>query len=283
MTRQEVYNYIVGQLAVPVTLIEKFLNSFSKVLDFITESAVTDIIPDWTSTLTFNLDGTGSGKYCKHPDTNGKKRLFETKTSLNTNNPPPTDPLITENTHWREISQSSGSSIKEWAAGLFGTGLIIVFHNHSIHGRGLCQLLDPARPFQSTNIETEITAGKWSFIAISKDYVDAAAIQVDTTGSVITLDMLNRVRLAFKGSAVIAGNKSVVITNDTPSEEVKNFRFQTDAAGREFIFESDVKMQNWDGNWTDATKKWISPAAGLFDLAANHINNVWTVRIFGPF
>lgn len=173
MTRQEVYNYIVGQLAVPVTLIEKFLNSFSKVLDFITESAVTDIIPDWTSTLTFNTDGTGAGKYCKHPDTNGKKRLFETKTSLNTNNSPPTDPLITENTHWREISQSSGSAIKEWAAGIFGTGLVIVFHNHSIHGRGLCQLLDPARPFQSTNIETEITAGKWSFIAIAKDYVDA--------------------------------------------------------------------------------------------------------------
>lgn len=109
------------------------------------------------------------------------------------------------------------------------------------------------------------------------------AIQVDTTGAVITLDMLNLGSLAFKGSAVIAGNKSVVISNDTASEELKNFRFQVDAAGREFTFEADVKMQDWDGNWTDATKKWISPAAGLFDLVANHINNVWTVRIFGPF
>lgn len=173
MTRQEVYDYIVAQLAIPVTQVAKVLNSFSKVLDFITESTVSDIIPDWTSTLTFNSDGTGAGKYCLHPDNTGKKRIFQSKTNANLNNQPPTDPLITETTYWLEISQSSGSSIKEWAPGLFGTGLVIVFHNHSTYGRGLCQLLDPARPFQSTNIETEITAGKWSFIAISKDYVDA--------------------------------------------------------------------------------------------------------------
>jgi hypothetical protein len=173
MTRQEVYDYIVAQLAVPVTLVEKFLNSFSKVLDFITESTVTAIIPDWLSTLTFNTDGTGDGKYCLHPDTNGKKRIFETKTNANINNVPPTDPAITENTYWKEISQSAGSSIKEWAPGLYGEGYIIVGLNHSVHGRGLALLLDPVRPFNSTNIETEMAAGKWEFIAISKAYVDA--------------------------------------------------------------------------------------------------------------
>lgn len=164
MTRQEAYDYIVDQLAVPVNSIVKFLNAFSKVLDFITESTVSAIIPDWTAALTFNTDGTGDGRFCTHEDTDGKKRIFETKTDANINNEPPTNPLVTENTNWKEISQSSGSSIKEWAVGVYGSGLVIVYHNHSVNGGGLYKLLNPSRPFASSNIETEITAGDWEKI-----------------------------------------------------------------------------------------------------------------------
>src|SRR5687767_10796294 len=117
MTKQDVIDYINTQLAVPVNLVSKFINSFLKVLDFITESTSIDIVPLWTIGATFNTDGTGAGRYCKHPDDDGNPRIFETKTSSNTGNAPPTDPLVTENTNWKEISQSSGSAIKEWSAG----------------------------------------------------------------------------------------------------------------------------------------------------------------------
>lgn len=126
---------------------------------------IADIIPAWTNALTFQTDGSDAGKYCTYPDTAGKKRIFETLVDDNLNHLPPTDPLITENTYWREISASSSAAIPEWAAGVYGPGLVIVYHNHSTAGRGLYVLLDPVRPYSSTNIETEITATKWQKIS----------------------------------------------------------------------------------------------------------------------
>jgi hypothetical protein len=150
---------------------------------------IADIIPAWTDSQTFNLDGTGDGKYCTYPDTNGKKRIFETKTAANTNNLPPTNPAITENTFWIEVSASAASSIQEWAAGVYGPNLVIVFHNHSTDGRGLYVLIEPTRPYASTNIETEITAGDWERIggtstgtggpAIDAEYANIAAMLAD--------------------------------------------------------------------------------------------------------
>ncbi|HEY3406433.1 MAG TPA: hypothetical protein VGK59_23760 [Ohtaekwangia sp.] len=122
---------------------------------------IADIIPLWGAELTFQLDGSDDGKYCTYADTNGKKRIFETKVDDNTNHLPPADPLITENTWWREISASASAAIPEWAAGVYGPGLIIVFHNHSTDGRGLYVLLNPTRPYESANIEDEIDDEDW--------------------------------------------------------------------------------------------------------------------------
>lgn len=175
MTAQEVKDYITAQLQVPVNEIDNVINSLFKLVDFVGESTVEDIIPDWLAALTFNTDGSGDGKYCKYPDDNGKKRIFETKTSGNTGSghAPPTDPGITENTYWREISQSGGSAIKEWTSGLYGSGLILVYHEHSnaAIGKQIFMLTEPGRPFNSTNIETEWAAGKWEILG--KAYVDA--------------------------------------------------------------------------------------------------------------
>lgn len=150
---------------------------------------ISDIIPDWASGLTFQTDGSDNGKYCTHPDSTGKKRIWETKTDDNIGHEPPTNPITTEDTYWLEVSASAGSSIQEWSAGVYGPGLVIVFHNHSVDGRGLYVLLEPIRPFTSSNIETEISGGQWEMIsggsgsgggpAIDEKYANIAAMLAD--------------------------------------------------------------------------------------------------------
>ncbi|MCZ8353948.1 MAG: hypothetical protein O9340_04385 [Cyclobacteriaceae bacterium] len=170
MTELELRNDIETKLTPPVTQASKVKELFNSTVDFILGQNKDDF-PDWTSLLVFNTNGTGAGKYCKHPDINGRKRIFETKTSGNVNNAPPTDPVVTENTHWKEISESASSGIPEYAPGVFGSGLKIVYHNHTTLGRRLFLLTEPVRPFTSSNIETEFAAGKWVDFTLDKDEV----------------------------------------------------------------------------------------------------------------
>lgn len=226
MTRGEVSAYIAGQLQVPVTQVARIINSFEKMLDFITESEVSSVIPDWTAALTFQQDGSDDGRYCLHPDDNGKKRIFQTKVDDNINNEPPTDPDITENSSWVEVSQAAGSAIKEWAPGVFGSGLIIVFHNHSDFGPSLFRLADPVRPFQSNDIEAELITGKWTLIPqggyLSQD------VQIDANGFIykITAGELgvtnfcdvkinkNEILLSFHPSSSPSNPKSIIINSE---------------------------------------------------------------------
>jgi hypothetical protein len=167
MTPAALKSYIASQLTAPVNQVQKVINSFNEVVDFIT--AQHDVIPTWTALLEFNTDGSGNGAYCIHPDSNGAIRFWKTKTSANIGNEPPTNPATTEDTHWIEVSPSDRSAINEWSAGVYGDGLVIVYHNHSSFGPNLYVLLEPVRPYESTNIETEITAGDWASLIIAPD------------------------------------------------------------------------------------------------------------------
>jgi hypothetical protein len=150
---------------------------------------ISEIIPEWEDTLTFQTDGSDAGKYCVYPDTNGKQRIWETVGDDNINNLPPSNPATTSNAFWAEVSASATAAIPEWAAGVYGPGLVIVFHNHTTDGRGLYVLIEPTRPYASSNIETEITAGDWERIggtstgtggpAIDAEYANIAAMLAD--------------------------------------------------------------------------------------------------------
>jgi hypothetical protein len=189
MTLSELKDYILDQLVAPVNQVQKVINVFNAVVDYFTGNTVSSIIPDWTNALTFQTDGTDAGKFCIYPDTNGKKRIFETKGDDNINNAPPSGPTVTENAYWIEISQAGSSSIVEWEPKLYGAGLVIVFHNHSVDGPGFYLLTEATRPFSSADIETEITAGKWLIIAnsspggggpgIADKYANIAALLAD--------------------------------------------------------------------------------------------------------
>jgi hypothetical protein len=163
MTLQDLKNLVNSKLTrVGANRVEatEVLDAVLEVINFFA-TQIAAIIPAWTNAQTFQTDGTDAGKYCTYADSNGKQRLFETKVDDNINNAPPIDPNITENAYWKEVSASPGAAIPEWAAGIYGPGLVIVFHNHSVDGRGLYVLLNPTRPFASTDIEDEITAEDW--------------------------------------------------------------------------------------------------------------------------
>ncbi len=162
MTSLELKNFIRATLIATRSIAQE-ITVFDEVIDFITSSLNTGI-PAWTNALTFNTDGTGAGSFCTYPDTNGALRFWKTKTSANINNAPPTNPATTESTYWIEVSPSSGSAIKEWAPGLFGTGYIVVGYNPG-GGDLLYKLAEPTRPFLSEDFDAEFLAGKWVALA----------------------------------------------------------------------------------------------------------------------
>lgn len=162
MTGPEIKQFARNTLVVPRTIAQE-ISMFDALIDFISQSDTSDI-PAWDDALTFNSDGSGAGAFATFPDTNDVLRLWKSKTMTNSNNEPPEDPLDTENTYWIEVSPATGSAIKEWAPGIYGSGLIIVFHD--ISGTGidpaLYVLTNPSRPFQSTDFSDELDAGSWS-------------------------------------------------------------------------------------------------------------------------
>lgn len=154
-----------------------------KVVDLLGQAQTQDIIPDYAAELTFQTDGSDDGRYCAHPDTNGRSRIWKTKVDDNTGNEPPTDPEITSDTNWEERSPSVKSGIQEWSAGIYGAGFVAVSWNHSTDGYNIYQLVNPTRPFESANIETEIAGGDWvEYTKAARDAAIAAAVAAATIG-----------------------------------------------------------------------------------------------------
>jgi len=165
MTAIELKNYFRSTLTARRTITQEY-SALDAIVDFISQSLSTGI-PEWTNVLAFNNNGSGAGAFTTYPATTGALRFWNSKTNGNTGNQPPTDPLVTENTYWKEVSPSDGSSIKEWAAGIYLSGLQIVFHRHSTDGPEFYVLNEAIRPFTSTDIEAEIVTGKWNAISDS--------------------------------------------------------------------------------------------------------------------
>lgn len=221
----------------------EILQSVQAVVDYFA-TQVADIIPDWTDSLVFQTDGSDAGKYCTYPDSNGTKRIFETKIDDNVGNAPPSSNAITENAFWREVSSSAVSSIKEWSAGLYGDGLIIAYYNHPIDGEGLYLLKNPARPFLSSNIETEINAGDWvrlfNRVGVENSAEDAKSIMP-----------ISRFYF-FTGNSEATWTLYPVINNAGIQVSIKNMGSQTltiqsENANELFDFESKTAIEIYPG------------------------------------
>ena len=277
MTALEVKNYVRATLVAARTIAQEIL-VFDELVDFIT-SSITTGIPAWTNALTFNTDGTGAGAFSTLPDTDGNLRFWKTKTDGNINNSPPTNPATTENTYWIEVSPSSGSAIKEWAAGVYGTGLVIVFYNNELY-----KLEEAVRPYNSTNIATEIGAGDWVKISNSATglYVAAAS---DVTAAPIILDSALYADILFNGSAAIGSNKTLQFNNDGNGKR-KKFLF-TITGTPVLTLPSSCKMPTWQSGWDDGAKQLDFGALGAGDYELefiwNTVGTYFKTTLSGPF
>ena len=277
MTALELKNFLRATLTAPRAIVQEFL-VLDEIIDFITQSITTGI-PAWTAVLTFNTDGTGAGAFSTLPDTDGNLRFWKTKTDANINNSPPTNPATTENTYWIEVSPSSGSAIKEWAAGVYGTGLVIVFYNNELY-----KLEEAVRPYNSTNIATEIAAGDWVKISVSTAGVYIAA-NSDTTAAPIILDSALYTDIIFNGSTTISANKTLQFNNDGNGRR-KKLLF-TISGTPVLTLPSSCKMPTWQGGWDDAGKTLDFGALGAGDYELEFtwktIGTYFQTKLSGPF
>ncbi len=194
---------------------EADMREFGKdITDALGAASVSSIIPVWAVALTFQTDGTDDGEFCRHPDTSGNIRLWQTKTDDNNGNEPPTDPNITENTNWLEVSASSNSAFVEWSAGLYGSGLVIVFFDGAFY-----KLEEPIRPFNSTDIVAEITAEKWSLVGgSSADLSDRrtfTAAAPSIASNQVTLNFDSKNEGEFRIATTITAALEVLASNTT--------------------------------------------------------------------
>lgn len=274
MTAAELKQYFRDTLQSLRTIAQEYL-SLDAIVDFITQSITTGI-PAWTNLLTFNTDGSGSGAYSTHPDTNGALRFWKSKINGNIGNAPPTNPAITEDANWIEVSPSPGSAIKEWSAGIFGVGLIIVAYNDQLY-----KLANPIRPYHSTNIITELAAGDWVLVSASP-YI---APSTDVTGAPILLDSSFFNDILFTGSAAISTNKTLSFTNDANG---KRKRFLFTITGTPVItLPATCKLPTFQGGWDDGAKQLDFGQMGAGDFALEFVwksvGAYFQTTLSGPF
>jgi len=277
MTALEIKNYVRATLVAARSIAQEIL-VFDELVDFIT-SSITSGIPAWTNALTFNTDGSGAGAFATLADTNGALRFWKTLTDGNINNSPPTNPATTSNANWIEVSPSAGSAIKEWAAGVYGSGLVIVFFNNELY-----KLENATRPFTSVNINTEITGGDWVKLSSSATglYVAPAC---DVTAAPIILDSALYADILFNGSAAISTNKTLQFDNDGNGRR-KKFLF-TITGTPVLTLPSSCNMPLAQGGWDDGAKELDFGALGAgdyeLDFAWNTVGTYYKTTLAGPF
>lgn len=277
LTAQQTRDYIAAQLVAQVT-IAKELNSFNAVIDLISQS-ITSGIPTWTSALTFNSDGTGAGAYCVYTDVSGATRFWKSIGMGNINHQPPTSVSITSDAYWTEVSPATGSGIKDWAAGLYGTGLIIVHYNNNLY-----KLANPTRPYLSSNIVTEIGTGDWVLISsFSSGLYAPASVNVATAPIILDSNLYSDI--LFNGSAAISANKTLQFNNDGNGRR-KKFLF-TITGTPVLTLPSNCKMTGAQGGWDGTTKQLDFGIIGAgdyeLDFIWNAVGSYFKTTLSGPY
>lgn len=142
----------------------------------------------------------------------------------------------------------------------------------------------PAGTIAATNVQAainELDAEKASasLTNITGKYIIDQATP-STAGGTITLDCNSQIQRSFVGSATFAAAKIIALSNTT-NTLFFNFIFEVTNVAAELTVPSDWLMAdtNFDGT------EWTPSLIGKYELggAFDDVNNVWYVKIQGPF
>lgn len=161
-----------------------------------------------------------------------------------------------------------------WKAGVYSDARPWVFSDHTGELE-IYELIDPARPFISTNITTEEAAGKWRSFS-SKVTID----EVNTADAVITFDAKHSAQRWFKGSGNIDGPRLWQFINH---ERLIEGKFFFTMSG---LFEQELPMdfRMSDPNFKLATRRWTPMDVGDYEATINDNGaGNYNLKIYGPF
>lgn len=194
-------------------------------------------------------------------------KLYQSLVNVNTSTPG-----VVGNDLWELVVKAYSGGF--WKAGVYTDVQPWVFSNHT--GTTLIyELIDPARPFVSVNIETETSAGKWRSLS-GKIVID----EVDTTQSEIVFDMKFDAQRWFRGSDNINSPKLWVDIN------------AEDAIKATFIFTlSGLHTQTMPENYrltslqfNKLTSEWVPEFIGTYKFTKDFDGlGLCYVTIEGPF
>ncbi|MCO6367839.1 hypothetical protein GBO34_00740 [Roseivirga pacifica] len=133
--------------------------AFEYVASLLEQNDTSSVINLWDVAETYDTPAAENG----NPSyTESGERLWRSKVDGNVGNEPPSDSETTEDTYWLEVSKGETNPFKEWTPGIYGAGLIVLFHNDSLY-----KLNVASRPFESVNIEEEVKEEKWMILTDS--------------------------------------------------------------------------------------------------------------------
>lgn len=195
---------------------------YQTVYNLLQASDLDSVTTDWDNATTYDTPATSktSGNPAFAISSN---RYWKSKTDGNVNHQPPSDPGTTEDSYWIEVSASSGA-LEEWAAGTYGAGLIIVFHNDQFY-----KLTVATRPYESSNIDTEITSGDWTPVGQA---VTGLLENLTTTDKTNLVAAINELKALIDADPAIHATYSTIATltaDQTNQEEGQVFEV-TDAS-----------------------------------------------------
>jgi len=112
----------------------------------------------------------------------------------------------------------------------------------------------------------------------AKYIIDQAT--TSTSGGTITLDMNSQVQRSHVGSATFSAAKAVAMSNTTNSFFF-NWVFEVTSVSAVLTFPSDWLSSSPDFNGST----WTPPTTGKFEFGGSFddVNNVWYVKVAGPF
>jgi hypothetical protein len=188
----------------------------------------------------------------------------------NADNVPGVDP-----TKWIEVTRVGGSGIKVYESGVYVDDSVFVAFK-VINHYYLFELVNPTRPFPSSNFYAEYVAGDWrGFGQIEFNSVDVtAAVQFNF------FNVLQELTLNSESS--ITGPRTWSIINEGIDSARVVFYFQLDGLHVQSM-PANFLMPSWVANWDSSAKTWTPTEIGKYKAIMQAFAGDWLLTIEGPF